>query len=136
LPWSFFRRFARFVFTDSMWSSYPAAAHDRGTSHCLRNISSASLRNGWHGAARYFRRSKRISWRHHWPGNVRELENTITRACARFFSQVPLPADIPLGLRREEPPPPPQPTGWIAINLHLPMRPLMAWLSRQVAGVC
>jgi DNA-binding NtrC family response regulator len=70
---------------------------------------------------------------HHWPGNVRELENTIARACALASSQVLLPADIPLASA-------PGRTSALAhgldqvINSAPADAPLMAWLSRQVAG--
>ena len=70
---------------------------------------------------------------HHWPGNVRELENTIARACALSSSPVLLPADIPLASA-------PGRTSALAHGLDQVINsapgdvPLMAWLSRQVAG--
>ncbi|MBC7981142.1 MAG: sigma-54-dependent Fis family transcriptional regulator [Armatimonadetes bacterium] len=70
---------------------------------------------------------------HHWPGNVRELENTIARACALATSQILLPADIPLASN-------PGRTSVLEhgldeiINSAPSDTPMMAWLSRQVAG--
>lgn len=70
---------------------------------------------------------------HHWPGNVRELENTIARACALSSSTVLLPADIPLATA-------PGRTSALAHGLDQMINsvpadaPLLAWLSRQVAG--
>ncbi len=70
---------------------------------------------------------------HHWPGNVRELENTIARACALASSTVLLPADIPLASA-------PGKTSALAHGLDQVINsapadvPLMAWLSRQIAG--
>ena len=70
---------------------------------------------------------------HHWPGNVRELENTIARACALASSPVLLSSDIPLASA-------PGRTSALSHGLDQVINsapadvPLMAWLSRQVAG--
>ena len=70
---------------------------------------------------------------HHWPGNVRELENTIARACALASSPVLLSSDIPLAIA-------PGRTSLLAASLDQIINsaptdvPLMAWLSRQIAG--